>query len=105
MINSIAITVRWSTPFQHPLSIISSAPSPRPSAFSEVQLSDTNQSAIDNCNRRGVGPSWAINGRFLSQRMTGVQRYASEIVAALDDLLVQNRDAAAGVAMRLVVPP
>jgi glycosyltransferase involved in cell wall biosynthesis len=78
---------------------------PRPSAFSEVQLSDTNQSAIDNCNRRGVGPSWAINGRFLSQRMTGVQRYASEIVAALDDLLVQNRDAAAGVAMRLVVPP
>jgi len=51
------------------------------------------------------GPSWAINGRFLTQRMTGVQRYAYEIVAALDDLLAQNRDAAAALAMRLVLPP
>jgi glycosyltransferase involved in cell wall biosynthesis len=51
------------------------------------------------------GRSWAINGRFLTQRMTGVQRYAYEIVMALDGLLAQNRDAAAGLAMRLVVPP
>ncbi len=50
------------------------------------------------------GRSWAINGRFVTQRMTGVQRYAHEIVAALDDLLAENRDAA-GLAMRLVVPP
>jgi glycosyltransferase involved in cell wall biosynthesis len=58
-----------------------------------------------NSDHRADGPSWAINGRFLAQRMTGVQRYAYEIVAALDDLLAQNRDAAAGLAMRLVLPP
>ena len=32
-----------------------------------------------------------INGRFLSQRPTGVQRYAREIVMELDRLLQQNR--------------
>jgi hypothetical protein len=37
--------------------------------------------------------------------MSGVQRYAFKIVAALDDLLAQNRDGAAVLAMRLVVPP
>jgi glycosyltransferase involved in cell wall biosynthesis len=45
--------------------------------------------------------SWAINGRFVTQRMTGVQRYAREIVAALDELLAENR----GVVVRLLVPP
>ncbi|WP_082072868.1 glycosyltransferase family 1 protein [Hyphomicrobium sp. 99] len=29
---------------------------------------------------------WSINGRFFSQKTTGVQRYASEIVAAIDTL-------------------
>jgi hypothetical protein len=56
-------------------------------------------------NRPFERPSWAINGRFVTQRMTGVQRYAHEIVAALDDLLVENRDAAARLALRLVLPP
>jgi glycosyltransferase involved in cell wall biosynthesis len=59
------------------------------------------KSADQNAKRR----SWAINGRFLTQRMTGVQRYAYEIVAALDALLGQNDEAAAALAMRLVVPP
>jgi glycosyltransferase involved in cell wall biosynthesis len=49
--------------------------------------------------------SWAINGRFLTQRMTGVQRYAHEIVAALDGILLQNRELAARLPMRLVLPP
>ncbi|MGA7807160.1 glycosyltransferase family 4 protein [Bradyrhizobium sp.] len=49
-----------------------------------------------------TGRRWAINGRFLSQRMTGVQRYALEIVAALDELLAQRRDIVP--TMRLVVP-
>jgi glycosyltransferase involved in cell wall biosynthesis len=49
--------------------------------------------------------SWAINGRFVAQRMTGVQRYAHEIVAALDGLLAENRDAAARLALSLVLPP
>jgi glycosyltransferase involved in cell wall biosynthesis len=52
-----------------------------------------------------TAPGWAINGRFLSQRMTGVQRYAYEIVTALDGLLARRHDAAIGPAMRLVVPP
>jgi glycosyltransferase involved in cell wall biosynthesis len=60
---------------------------------------------MDNPNHRADGPSWSINGRFLTQRMTGVQRYAYEIVTALDGLLAQNRDAAAALAMRLIVPP
>jgi glycosyltransferase involved in cell wall biosynthesis len=49
-------------------------------------------------------PDWAINGRFLTQRMTGVQRYAQEIVAALDDLL-SERDFADRARLRLVLPP
>jgi glycosyltransferase involved in cell wall biosynthesis len=52
-----------------------------------------------------AGPSWAINGRFLTQRMTGVQRYAYEIVTALDVLLSQNSDPAGRLPMRLIVPP
>lgn len=51
--------------------------------------------------RRG----WAINGRFLTQRMTGVQRYAYEIVAALDDILSEEADSARWPQMRLVLPP
>jgi glycosyltransferase involved in cell wall biosynthesis len=49
-----------------------------------------------------VTKSWAINGRFLGQRMTGVQRYAYEIVHALDGLLGAGE---AAPAMRLIVPP
>ncbi|MBR0963726.1 glycosyltransferase family 4 protein [Bradyrhizobium diazoefficiens] len=60
---------------------------------------------------QGAGPGfdarrgWAINGRFLAQRITGVQRYAGEIVAALDALLSQDPELAARLPMRLVVPP
>jgi glycosyltransferase involved in cell wall biosynthesis len=49
--------------------------------------------------------SWAINGRFLTQRVTGVQRYAYEILAALDEVLSQNCDLARRLAMRLILPP
>ncbi len=55
-------------------------------------------------NGLGAG-SWAINGRFLTQRMTGVQRYAHEIVAALDEILAQEGDRAGLASMRLIVPP
>jgi glycosyltransferase involved in cell wall biosynthesis len=53
----------------------------------------------------GGGRSWAINGRFLTQRMTGVQRYAYEIVAALDAILAKAGDSSGYPALRLVVPP
>ena len=36
-----------------------------------------------------------INGRFLSQKITGVQRYAAEMVKAVDSLLVSERSPAA----------
>lgn len=49
------------------------------------------------------GRSWAINGRFLTQRMTGVQRYAHEILSAFDAIMASDgRDYPA---FRLVVPP
>jgi glycosyltransferase involved in cell wall biosynthesis len=48
---------------------------------------------------------WAINGRFLTQRTTGVQRYAYEIVAALDELLSERGEIARQLQMRLVLPP
>jgi glycosyltransferase involved in cell wall biosynthesis len=50
-------------------------------------------------------PSWAINGRFLTQRSTGVQRYAQEIVAALDNILSEDHEYARRLEMRLVIPP
>jgi glycosyltransferase involved in cell wall biosynthesis len=48
--------------------------------------------------------SWLINGRFLTQRMTGVQRYAYEIVTALDAILERVGDIPGCPALRLVVP-
>jgi hypothetical protein len=59
---------------------------------------------MDNFSHRDNGSYGAINGRFLIQRMSGFQRYAFQIVAALDDLLAQNRESAAVLAMRLVEP-
>jgi len=55
----------------------------------------------------GVGAkrSWAIIGRFLTQRMTGVQRYARRIVAALDGIFSKEGDIARRLGIRLVLPP
>ena len=33
---------------------------------------------------------WAVNGRFLARKMTGVDRYAMEILSAMDRLLVEQ---------------
>ena len=46
-----------------------------------------------------------INGRFLAQPVSGVQRYAGEIVRALDSLLADGRvSGSTGVSVRLVAP-
>jgi glycosyltransferase involved in cell wall biosynthesis len=50
-------------------------------------------------------PIWAINGRYLTQRITGVQRYAHEIVASLDQILSEDGDLARRIGFRLVLPP
>jgi len=40
--------------------------------------------------RRGVTPTVYLNGRFLRQSMTGVQRFSAEITAAIDHLAAQG---------------
>jgi glycosyltransferase involved in cell wall biosynthesis len=61
------------------------------------------QSSI-NSIREALG--WNINGRFLTQRMTGVQRYAYEIIFALDEILSLNADLNDRLGgMRLILPP
>jgi glycosyltransferase involved in cell wall biosynthesis len=47
---------------------------------------------------------WAINGRFMTQRMTGVQRYAHEIIVSLNESC-KDDDVAKRLGFRLVVPP
>lgn len=49
-------------------------------------------------------PIWAINGRYTTQRMTGVQRYAHEIVASLDKILAEDGDIAKRLGFRLILP-
>lgn len=48
---------------------------------------------------------WAINGRFLTQRMTGVQRYALEILNALDDILSERDELERQLRLQLILPP
>lgn len=47
---------------------------------------------------------WAINGRFLSQPQTGVQRYAHQIFHALDTMLVENPELARRFKIELLMP-
>ncbi|WP_294391582.1 glycosyltransferase family 1 protein [uncultured Sphingomonas sp.] len=48
---------------------------------------------------------WALNGRFLGQSRTGVQRYAWEILHELDRHLAERHGLADQLAIDLVVPP
>lgn len=48
---------------------------------------------------------WTINGRFLTQPLSGVQRYAQEIVEAMDTLIAEGYPSARGLKVELVVPP
>ncbi len=45
-----------------------------------------------------------LNGRFLGRRMTGVDRFALETIAALDAMLASGDKAVEGIAFRLLVP-
>jgi glycosyltransferase involved in cell wall biosynthesis len=47
----------------------------------------------------------ALNGRFLSQRVTGVQRHARELVRAIDGRLERDSDARSGLQVTLLAPP
>ena len=48
--------------------------------------------------------AWAINGRFLTQSVTGVQRYAREIVRAIDGLMGDGHVLAQGLHLELLFP-
>lgn len=48
---------------------------------------------------------WAINGRFLAQPVSGVQRYAREIVRAIDAVLAEQSPIGRGFDVELLVPP
>jgi glycosyltransferase involved in cell wall biosynthesis len=48
---------------------------------------------------------WAINGRFLLQPATGVQRYAAEVVRALDRLKAEGSPLTDGLGFEILVPP
>jgi glycosyltransferase involved in cell wall biosynthesis len=52
-----------------------------------------------------MGRHWTINGRFFSQPVTGVQRYAREIVAALDSLIAEQPPASRDLEVELLLPP
>ena len=47
---------------------------------------------------------WSINGRFLTQPQTGVQRYAGEITRALDAALVRDEGLARTTRFELLLP-
>jgi glycosyltransferase involved in cell wall biosynthesis len=47
---------------------------------------------------------WTINGRFLTQPLSGVQRYAREIVSALDDMISEGNPLARNLDLQLVFP-
>ena len=47
---------------------------------------------------------WSINGRFLSQPVTGVQRYAREILQSLDEHLANEHPLAHRLDVELVIP-
>lgn len=48
---------------------------------------------------------WTINGRFLSQATTGVQRYAREVVRSLDNLIQERVPLARDLHVELLCPP
>ena len=48
---------------------------------------------------------WTINGRFLTQPTTGVQRYAREILLEMDHILGAEPAIAQRLALRVIAPP
>lgn len=47
----------------------------------------------------------AINGRFLSRRATGVDRFAFEVISSINDLISTNDPAVRGLSFKIMLPP
>jgi glycosyltransferase involved in cell wall biosynthesis len=70
-----------------------------------VTVGDTAAGAVFGFIRlRTMSRYWTINGRFLTQEITGVQRYAREIVTALDDLVSEGHPLATQLNLELLAP-
>ena len=54
---------------------------------------------------RAMARYWSINGRFLTQPLSGVQRYAQEIVRGLDALVSEGHPLAQDLELEVVTPP
>jgi glycosyltransferase involved in cell wall biosynthesis len=48
---------------------------------------------------------WTINGRFLGQRVTGVQRHGLEVMHCLDELVSEGHPLAHGLTLEVLAPP
>jgi glycosyltransferase involved in cell wall biosynthesis len=48
--------------------------------------------------------SWSINGRFLGRHLTGVDRYALEILRAMDKLVAEGHPLTIGLALEVLCP-
>ncbi len=48
---------------------------------------------------------WSINGRFLTQSVTGVQRYGFEVLQALDRLVASGHRLSRDLDLEVIVPP
>ena len=47
---------------------------------------------------------WSVNGRFLTRNATGVDRYAQEILRAMDALICEGHPLAAGLKLEILCP-
>ncbi|WP_456679045.1 hypothetical protein [Bradyrhizobium sp. LM6.9] len=59
-----------------------------------ADLINANHDCVALTNHNGIELKLFINGRFLSQKLTGVQRYAAEMVKAIDALLASEHSPA-----------
>ncbi|NML17771.1 glycosyltransferase family 4 protein [Azohydromonas caseinilytica] len=74
--------------------------SARPQPFDSGRLEDALRT-----QRRAAARSVCINGRFLTQRASGVQRFAGELVKALDAELARGHGSHIAEHWQLLVPP
>lgn len=54
---------------------------------------------------RMAARKWALNGRFLTQPMSGVQRYAEEITRSIDGLIADGHPLASSLEIEILCPP
>jgi glycosyltransferase involved in cell wall biosynthesis len=56
------------------------------------------------CGDQPTPRRWSVNGRFLSRSVTGVDRYALEILRAIDALIGEGHPLTAGLALDILCP-